>query len=198
MGVRPVADEPVAVEVAQAHLAARGELGVARDDRDVRVAQQLEHLERPVVDREDAEGEVELPGLDLVEEDGVVLLVERHVEERPVRREAAQERGQHLRADRLEGADAERPALAGRERVEVGARGLHARHDPARVAQEELAGRRHRHGPRPAGAREQLLADDLLERRDLLADGRLGVAEPLRGAAEGALLGDCLKGREVA
>src|SRR3954454_6740761 len=35
--VRPVADEPVAVELAQADPPARGELGVARDDGDVRI-----------------------------------------------------------------------------------------------------------------------------------------------------------------
>ena len=53
-------------------------------------------------------------------------------------------------------------------------------------------------GRGPPGRVEQLLADDLLERRDLLADGGLGVAEALRRAAEGALLRDRLERREVA
>ena len=108
------------------------------------------------------------------------------------------ERGQDLRADRLERADAQRPRLAGGERVEVGARRLHARDDPARVTEQELACRRDGHRARAAGPGEQLLADDLLERRDLLADGGLGVAEALRRAAEGALLRDRLERREVA
>ena len=48
-----------------------------------------------------------------------------------------------------------------------------------------------------AGALDELGADDALERLDLLADRRLGVAEPLGGTAEGSLLGDRLERREM-
>ena len=52
-------------------------------------------------------------------------------------------------------------------------------------------------GPRAAGPLDELLADDPLERGDLLADGRLRVAEPARRAAERALLRHRLQRGEV-
>ena len=48
-----------------------------------------------------------------------------------------------------------------------------------------------------AGADDQPLPDDALERRDLLADRRLHVAEPGGGSAERALLGDRREGGQV-
>ena len=44
---------------------------------------------------------------------------------------------------------------------------------------------------------EEPLPDDPLELRDLLADGRLGIAELARGAAEGAGARDGFQSREV-
>ena len=56
-----------------------------------------------------------------------------------------------------------------------------------RVPEQQPAGLGQRDRPRAAGPLDQLLADDPLERRDLLADRRLRVAELDRGAAERAL-----------
>ena len=50
----------------------------------------------------------------------------------------------------------------------------------------------------PDGALDQLLADEPLERRHLMAHRRLRVAEPARRARERALLRDRLEGHEVA
>ena len=66
------------------------------------------------------------------------------------------------------------------------------------MAEQQAAGLGHRDGPRPAGTLDELLADDPLERRDLLADRRLRVAEAARGAAERALLRKRLQRREMA
>ena len=106
--------------------------------------------------------------------------------------------GEDLRADALVRADPQRAGLAGVERGEIGLRGLEARGDRVGVAEEQLARLGQRDGPRAARAVDQLLADDPLEHRDLLADRRLRVAELLGGAAERALLGDRLQGDQMA
>ena len=80
------------------------------------------------------------------------------------------------------------PGFARLERAEVGLRGLQARDDRLRVAQQQLAGLGQRDRARAARPLDEPLADDPLERRDLLADRRLRVAEPLRGASERALV----------
>ena len=79
------------------------------------------------------------------------------------------------------------PASPAAQRLQVGLRGLEPRDDRVRVAEEQLAGLGQRDGPWAAGALDELLADDSLERRDLLADRGLGVPEPLGGPPEGAL-----------
>ena len=111
--------------------------------------------------------------------------------------EAPHDGRQDLPADGLKRADAEGPGGAGRERREIGLRRLEARDDRFGVAEEQHARLGQRDRPRPAGPFDEPLADDSLERRDLLADGRLRVAEPVRGAAERPLLGDGLQRREV-
>ncbi len=55
------------------------------------------------------------------------------------------------------------------------------------------AGRRERDRARPAGALDEALPDDALERGDLLADRRLRVSEPGGRAPEGTLLVDGLE-----
>jgi hypothetical protein len=52
------------------------------------------------------------------------------------------------------------------------------------VAQEQLAGLGERDRTRPARAFDELLSDDLLEGCDLLADGRLRVAEAVGRATD--------------
>ncbi len=125
--------------------------------------------------------------------------MQRDLDLRPLRRELAQQRRQHARADALVRADPQRPGVAGVERGEVGLRGLEPGGDRVGVPQEQRAGLGQRDGAGPAGAVDQPLADDPLQRGDLLADRRLRVAEAGGGAAEGALLGDRLEGdRDVA
>jgi len=55
--------------------------------------------------------------------------------------------------------------------------------------QQHGAGRRQLHAVAPAV--QQWGADDLFQPVDLLAEGRLGDEQPLRGAGEGACVGDC-------
>ena len=87
----------------------------------------------------------------------------------------------------------QRTGLARRERSQVGLRGLEPGDDRLGVPEQDPAGLGERHRPRPSGPLDEALADDPLERRDLLADGRLGVAELLGGAAEAALARKCLE-----
>ena len=65
------------------------------------------------------------------------------------------------------------------------------------VVEQDLAGRCQLDRAGSAGAVEDGLADDALERGDLLADGGLGEAEAVGGAAEGPLGGHRLQRDEV-
>ena len=106
--------------------------------------------------------------------------------------------GQDARADRLIGADPERPGLAGAERGDVGPRRVEPGDDRLGVTEQQHSGLGQRDGARTAGPLDERLADDLLERRDLLADGRLRVAEPIGRATERSLPRDRVEGGEVA
>ena len=66
------------------------------------------------------------------------------------------------------------------------------------MPEQPLPGLGRRHRSAPARPLEQLQPGGPLERRDLLADRRLGVAELRTGAAERARLDDGLEGGEVA
>ena len=68
---------------------------------------------------------------------------------------------------------------------------------PAGVAQEPEPGLGRRHGSPAAGTVEQRQPGGALERRDLLADRRLRVAELGGGAVEGTALDDRLECGEV-
>ncbi len=185
-------------EVVERRGRALGERAVGRDEEDVRVAHQLERLERAVGERRAAEREVELARLDR----RVQLRVGRRLGEPeldpgPVGQEAPHHARKDARADGLVGADPQRPRLAGAERGHVGARRVEPRDDRLGVAQEQLARVGERDGPRAARTLDQRLADDPLERRDLLAHRRLRVAEPLGRAAERALARDRVERGEM-
>ena len=111
--------------------------------------------------------------------------------------EAPEERGDDLRADALERADPEPTRIARLERAHVGLRGEQSRLDRVRVTQQDGAGLGERDGTWPARPLDQAQPDDPLERRDLLRDGRLRVAELLGGAPERALVRDRLERDEV-
>ncbi len=89
------------------------------------------------------------------------------------------------------------PAAPVGESGHVGAGRVEASDDRVRVAEQEEPGLGRLHAPWPAGTVEEPLPDDPLELRDLLADGRLRIAELARGAAEGAGARDRLQRREM-
>ena len=91
-----------------------------------------------------------------------------------------------------------RPASPASSAAHVRLRGEEPRLDRVRVPEEDLAGLGERDRARAARPLDQAQPDDPLERRDLLRDRRLRVAEPLGGAPEGALVGDRLQRDEMA
>ncbi len=122
--------------------------------------------------------------LEQVEELGrVALLAHADTDERPLRAEAADESGEEVRADALEDAHAQRSARALGERGHVGASRIEPRDDRVGVAQQEEPRLGGLNAARAARAMEQLLPDDALQLRDLLAHGRLGAraADGLEG-----------------
>ena len=168
------------------------------DEQDVRILQQLRPLERPVPQRQVGEREVELAVLEQPQEVGRgALLPHAHADQGPLLAEAADERGEETRADALVDADAERSRGALGERGHVGTGRVEARDDRIGVAEQEEPGLGRLDAPRAAGPVEELLSDDPLELRDLLADGRLRVAELARGAAERAGAGDRFQSGEM-
>ena len=164
----------------------------------MRVDHRLARLERPLPDREHDEGQVELSALDELEQVPVVRsLGELDGDVRPRVGELAQEEREDAGAHALERPDAKRSGRALGEGGEVCLGGLKPRHDPRGMAEEQLARFREGDAARASGPFHESLADDPLERLDLLADGGLGVSEPLGRAPERSLLGDRLEGREM-
>ncbi len=165
-----------------------GQARVPGSDEDVVVLEDEDRLERGVVERELHEGEVELAALDQVGKDVVrVRLAKLDVDLRPCAGEPPHHLREDLRPDALEDPHAERAGLACGEGREIGLGGLQARDDHACVAQQQLPGLGQRDRSRPPGPLDELLADDALERCDLLADRRLRVPELAGRAAERAL-----------
>jgi hypothetical protein len=119
-----------------------------------------------------AEREVQLTGLDRGEELRIRPgLGEPELDAGPVRTEATHDAGKHAGTGRLVRADAEGARLSGAEGGDVRARGIEARDDRLGVPEEQLAGLGERDRPRTSRPLDERLPDDLLERRDLLADG---------------------------
>ena len=146
----------------------------------------------------DREREVELAGQHALGAGVVVLLLEQaDVDVGVLAAQLLDHRRQQHVGDALERADVDAPDVAGDEALDGVAGGVDAGDDVAGVAEDELAERRQLDGPRPARAVEQRAADEPLEGGDLLADGRLGVAEADGGLAERALGGHRVEGDEV-
>ena len=168
-------------------------------DEHVGIVEELDRLVRPGRDRKRPEREVEVAALDHLEELALVLrLAEHHLDLRMALGEAAQESRDDLRSDALERADAEAAGVARLERAHVRLRGEEPRLDRLCVPEQDPARLRQRDGPRAARALDQPHPDDALERRDLLRDRRLRVAELLGGPPERALVGDRLERDEMA
>ena len=170
-----------------------------RNDEDVRIAQQLDGLVRAGYHRKRPERQVEVAALDHLEEVALVLrLAEDDLDVRVTLGEAAQQAGDDLRADALERPDAEAPGVAGLERRHVRLGGEKPCLDGVRVTEEDLPGFRERDRAGAARALDETEADDAFERRDLLGDGRLGVAETLCRAAERPFVRDGLERDQMA
>jgi len=69
-----------------------------------------------------------------------VALLEHHLDLRPLVPEATHDLREQARAGGLEGPDAQDTRLATAQGVQVGLRGLEARDDRVRVAEQQLAG----------------------------------------------------------
>ena len=174
-----------------------GERRSGGHDEDVRVAQQLDRVEGRIADRQQQESDVELAALQRIRDHLVVVLLQHDLDQRPLSGEPAHDLRQDAGPGGLEGADAQRARLAGPQRLQIGLRGLESRDDRIGMAEQQLTGLGQGDGPWAARPLDQLLADDPLQGRDLLADRRLGVAEPFRGPSERAGRGDRLEGGEV-
>ena len=163
----------------------RDQLRVAGREQHPRVAHQLERLEARVEVVDEREREIELARQDGVEQHLLVLVLEQaDLDRRQVGPEPPHRLRQQLRADRLERADAQRAGLAGRQREQVAARDGETGQHPLGVPDQHLTLGCQRDRPRSARPLHQRDAHDPLERRDLLRDGRLRIAELVRGARE--------------
>ena len=176
-----------------------GERRAGRDDEHVRIGEELLPLVRPGADWQRPERDVELAPLDHLEE---LFLVHRFAEHdfdaRMRLAEPTQQGGEDAGTHALEGADAEPTRIAGFERQHVRFRREQSRLDDVGVTEEDLPGLGEGDRPGAAWAFDEPQADDALERRDLLRDRRLRVAERLRGLPERAFVRDRLQRDEVA
>ena len=201
LGLADVApgDDRTAAELAEGRRAvAPGELGSGLHEQHVRIGQHLLRLERSFGEGQVGKREVELAVLEQRQQvGGVGLLAHAHLDARPVVLEAAEEAGEDAGADALVDPDAQGARRPFRERGHVRLCCVELRDDRVRVASEEPAGVGQVDGSRATWAVDEALADVALELGDLLADGRLGIAELACRPAERARAPHGLEGREM-
>ena len=174
----PVADERQTGDLPRTQRSAllRHARGLRREE-DVRVAQHLDVVERRVVGPAD-EREVELAAGDELQE--LVLVVRLgHAKLDPGMgvAHATHDLGEQPDADRLEHPHAQRPRVTGAKRGKVGLRCPQRRSRPSRVPKQPFTGVGRNDRLPTTRPVEESHARDALERRDLLADRRLRVAE---------------------
>ena len=159
---------------------------------------QLDGLERPVGQRQVGERQIELAALDETQQLEVVGgFGQRDVHLRPGREEPGHHFGEDPLPDALEDPDAKGSRLALGECGEIGLRSGHARGDRTCVSEKQLAGLGEGDRLRASRPLDQPVADDPLERGDLLADCRLGVAQRRCRLAEGSFARDRFQSQEV-
>ena len=105
---------------------------------------------------------------------------------------------EHPDAHALVRAHAERARVALAERLELSLRDPKARQNRLRVLEQQRPRLGQPDGPAPPGPVDERLADQALQRRDLLADRGLRVPELVRGAPERPGRGDRLERRQIA
>jgi hypothetical protein len=172
---------------------------VGGHQQEVVIVEQLFGRERPVREREAAEGDVDLaPAKQLHERAHVWPLVDLKMEVGIGLRESGGRSREYSHADTLERPHPHGSGAALRKALELSVGDPHASEHGLGMAQQQ--GRRGSEAGRPAaaGAVDQRLADETLERGDLMADRRLGVAELVGGSAEGSGDLDRLERGEVA
>src|SRR5947199_2508113 len=93
---------------------------VGRDHEDVRITKELDRVERPLLEREIAERQVELAALDEREKLAIVRgFGQRELHLRPLTDEAAHQLREDALAHALEDTDAQRTGLAVAEGVQI-------------------------------------------------------------------------------
>ena len=158
-------------------------------DQHERVMEELDRLERALLEGQHAEREVERAGSKELEQALVAVgLGEPDLDVGPRLAEAADDRRQHPRSNALVHPDAQRAGLAGRVREEIGAGGLEAVRDRLHVALEQPAGLGELDRPAAPTPVEQPDAERRLEPHDVLADRRLRVVEGVGRPVEGPLV----------
>ena len=128
----------------------------------------------------------------------VRLLADVHLDARPRLPEPAQQGGEDAGADALVDPDAQRAGRALREGGHVGLCRVELGDDRVGVAEQEPPRVGEVDPPRASGALDELLPDHALELGDLLAHGRLRVAELASRAAERAVPRHGVERHEVA
>jgi hypothetical protein len=144
------------------------------------------------------EGQVQRASLNL----GVDLVVrarleQRHLDARPCLPERQKEWGQQPGRGALKRADAEVTDGSERERIQVHVDRLHPCQDGVRVPQEDSAGFGQLHRSRAGEAEEHARSSHTLEVGDLLADGRLRIAQLVGCRRERTMPGNGVEGDEV-
>ena len=176
----------------------RGQRAAAFGDEDELVEDEFAIVERLRVEGKKREGEIERSLLDLLQERNVVIALHRlDLHCRITAVVALEDVREDAGKRALECADADRSGLAACEIDEILLSDRHSGRQLVDVTRED--------GPRlcqrclcaTGRALEQALPDDLLQGRDLLADGRLGVAEHLGRPCERARLGNRRKRGEM-
>ena len=174
------------------------DLGPGRDDEHPRHVQQLADRERTGLQRQVGEGQVDAALAHEVEQRSVggrlaggdahagLALAEGHERRREdPRRHAREEPDAHVSG----------PAAL--QIADVGLGRLDAREDVLRMAEQQLAGLGQLDRLGTLRALDQPLSGQVLEERDLPADRRLHVPEPVRAAAERSFMGHCRQRRKV-
>ncbi len=178
----------------------RTEIGItSREYGDEGIRAEVDEFDRCVKDRTGDESNVDIAGVEALDERGILILLDRaHDEARDLAPHATDDVGQKLDGDALEGADDEPAAGAGRDVLDLLACGIEAIENHFGMGEQGSTDRGENDRLRTAGPLEDRAAHQGLEARDLLADRRLGVAEDVGSPAEGALLRDGAKRLEVA
>ena len=195
-----VADEVEIAEVLEVDSVFRRERVLGVDDEPVGIVEHV-HVREQVLadDRLDGERQVQGTAFDAIVDVVVTAgLEEPDVDPWPQRTEPREDDRQQPRGHALVGADAELSDRALDEGGDVGGCGVDPGQYGSGVCEQDPSGLGEAHRPGTASAVEDARPDDLLEPDDLLAHGRLRIAELVGGGVEGAVPRDGVERHQVA